>query len=279
MSNILEQYYRQPEIYITIPNNGEFYPPGVLEIPESGEIPVYGMTAKDDIILKTPDALISGEAVAQVIKSCIPAIKDPWQVPATDIDYILVAIRIASYGNEMELEFQCDKCEHEFNYAINLTHYIEHLTRVSFSIESTIVNYGDVKVHIKPLAYIDLSLIQRRSFEEQRALQAVGSMEDKTEEEKQAFYKEILDTMTEINIESISSGIKGIELPDGLLVTDKEEIVAFVNNTSIKLFKKITKTIQEIKDKTDLEPLHIECPECKHEFNAPVIFDYANFFA
>ena len=279
MSNILEQYYRQPEIYITIPNNGEFYPPGVLEIPESGEIPVYGMTAKDDIILKTPDALISGEAVAQVIKSCIPAIKDPWQVPATDIDYILVAIRIASYGNEMELEFQCDKCEHEFNYAINLTHYIEHLTRVSFSIESTIVNYGDVKVYIKPLAYIDLSLIQRRSFEEQRALQAVGSMEDKTEEEKQAFYKEILDTMTEINIESISSGIKGIELPDGLLVTDKEEIVAFVNNTSIKLFKKITKTIQEIKDKTDLEPLHIECPECKHEFNAPVIFDYANFFA
>jgi len=279
MSNILEQYYRQPEIYITIPNNGEFYPPGVLEIPESGEIPVYGMTAKDDIILKTPDALISGEAVAQVIKSCIPAIKDPWQVPATDIDYILVAIRIASYGNEMELEFQCDKCEHEFNYAINLTHYIEHLTRVSFSIESTIVNYGDVKVHIKPLAYIDLSLIQRRSFEEQRALQAVGSMEDKTEEEKQAFYKEILDTMTEINIESISSGIKGIELPDGLLVTDKEEIVAFVNNTSIKLFKKITQTIQEIKDKTDLEPLHIECPECKHEFNAPVIFDYANFFA
>lgn len=279
MSSLLEQYYRQPEIYITIPHDGKFYPEGSLELSQTGEIPVYAMTAKDDIILKTPDALISGEAVAQVIRSCIPAIKDPWQVPASDIDYILVAIRIASYGNDMELEFKCEKCEEEFNYAVNLNHYIEHLSEASFSIESSVLKYGEVKVHIKPLSYLDLSLIQRRTFEEQRAIEAVGLMEDKTEEERTEMYNEILNTMTEININSISSGIKGIELPDGTMVTDKEEIVAFVNNASVKLFKKITSTIQSIKDKTALDPLEIECPKCEHSFKSPLIFDYANFFA
>jgi hypothetical protein len=278
MSSILEQYYRQPEIYITIPNNGEFYPPGVLEIPESGEIPIYAMTAKDDIILRTPDALISGEAVAQLIKSCVPSIKDPWQIPASDIDYILVAIRIASYGNEMELEFKCEKCENEFNYEIGLGHYIEKLGEISFSEENKVISYGDIKIHIKPLSYTDLTFIQRRTFEEQRALQAVNQMEDQTDEEKTKFYNEILNTMTDININSIASGVKGIELPDGILITDKEEIVSFVNNASIKLFRKISTTISDARQKTVLEPLHIECPECEHKFDSPLIFDYANFF-
>jgi len=278
MSSILEQYYRQPEIYIKVPNDGEFYPPGVLEIPESGEIPVYAMTAKDDIILRTPDALISGEAIAQLITSCVPSIKDPWQIPASDIDYILVAIRIASYGNEMELEFKCEKCENEFNYEIGLGPYIEKLGEISFSEENKVISYGDIKIHIKPLSYTDLTFIQRRTFEEQRALQAVNQMEDQSDEEKTKFYNEILNTMTDININSIASGVKGIELPDGILITDKEEIVAFVNNASIKLFRKISSTIRDARQKTVLEPLHIECPECEHKFDSPLIFDYANFF-
>lgn len=278
MSKLLEQYYRQPEIYITIPNS-ELYPEGVLDDSVTGEIPVYAMTAKDDIILKTPDALISGEAVAQVLKSCVPAIKDPWRVPAIDMDFILVAIRIASYGSDMELEFSCPKCEEEFNYSIGLNHYIEKFGNVSYELESTVINYGEVKVHIRPLSYKDLTLIQRRSFEEQRAIEAVGTMEDKTEEEKKAMYDEILNTMTDININAISSGVKCIELPDGTMVDDKEEIVDFVNNSSVRLFKKITKTIQDIRDKTKIDPLNIECPACKHEFTSPLVFDYANFFA
>ena len=102
----LAQFYRQPEIYITLPGS-QFYPEDVLEITASGEIPIFPMTAKDDIIIKTPDALISGEAVVNVISSCVPAIKDPWKMPASDVDFVLIAIRIASFGNEMLLDYTC----------------------------------------------------------------------------------------------------------------------------------------------------------------------------
>ena len=80
-NNPLRQYFRRPAIYITLPSKGKYYPIGAVEIPEGGEIPVYPMTAIDEITSKTPDALFNGTAIAELIKSCIPAIKDPWAIP------------------------------------------------------------------------------------------------------------------------------------------------------------------------------------------------------
>jgi hypothetical protein len=60
------------------------------------------MTAKDELMLKTPDALMNGQATVEVIKSCVPSIKNPWHMPSIDIDTILIAIRIATYGENME---------------------------------------------------------------------------------------------------------------------------------------------------------------------------------
>ncbi|SVE22614.1 uncharacterized protein METZ01_LOCUS475468, partial [marine metagenome] len=229
---------------------------------------------------KTPDALISGEAVSQVISSCIPSITDPWQMPATDVDFALIAIRIASFGEEMELEYTCTntECAEEFRVGINLNQYIEQLGNINISYESTIISYGELKIHIKPLSYFDLSIIQRRSFEEQRAMEAASQMEELSEEERQQAYQKILNNLTELNISSITSGVQGIELPDGELVTNKEEIIDFVNNTSVKLYRKITDAITTIRETTDLEPVESECPECKNVMQVPLLFDYANFF-
>jgi hypothetical protein len=101
--NPLTQYFRQPAIYVKLPSNGEHYTPGALTMPANRELPVYPMTAIDEITYRTPDALFNGNAVTNVIKSCIPNIVDPWAIPAMDVDTILVAIRIASYGHIMEV--------------------------------------------------------------------------------------------------------------------------------------------------------------------------------
>ena len=276
---ILSEYYRQPEIFITLPSGGQFYPEGMLEIGATGEIPIYPMTAKDDIIIKTPDALISGEAVAHLISSCVPAIKDPWQMPASDVDYILIAIRIASYGNEMDLEITCEKCEATSKVGIDLNYYIEKLSSADFDDEKTTIKYGKVKIHIKPLTYVELSLLQRKTFEEQ---QVITSAQDTTNElsdtEREEMYTRVLSNMTEINISTISSGVQGIELPDGQVVVDKEEIVNFVNNSSVGLFRRITATIEEMRDKSAVAPVDLDCPECKEPTTRPIIFDYSSFF-
>ena len=277
--NILEQYYRRPEIYVTLPSNGQFYPEGTLESSATGELPVYGMTAKDDIFLKTPDALISGEAVVQVIKSCIPSIKDPWEMPITDVDYALIAIRIASYGEEMTMESTCTNCQHEHALGIDLTHYIEKLGSITIDTDQSTIEYNELKIHIKPLSYHELSLLQRKAFEEQRVLQLAQDSEEMEEEERQKIYTDILTNMTEINISMISSAIQGIELPEGELIVNKEEIVKFIDNSNVKLFNKITEVIESIREKTVIPPINSECPECKHPFEFPLIFNYSSFFA
>ena len=75
-----------------MPSKGVYYPTGSITLDENGEVGVYPMTAKDEIVMKTPDALLTGKSTVEVIQSCIPAIKDAWQVPSIDVDTILIAI-------------------------------------------------------------------------------------------------------------------------------------------------------------------------------------------
>ena len=86
--NPLSKYYRQPSIYITLPSKGKYYSKEVLKTTTTGELAVLPMTAKDELAFKTPDALMGGQATVDVIKSCIPNIKDPWQLVNFDVDTI-----------------------------------------------------------------------------------------------------------------------------------------------------------------------------------------------
>ena len=106
-TNPLNKYLRQPEIYVKLPSNGKYWPPGSLEMPISGELPVLPMSTRDEIMVNTPDALLNGEAVVNMIQSCIPNIRNAWAMPSVDLDTVLIAIRIASYGEKMEYTSTC----------------------------------------------------------------------------------------------------------------------------------------------------------------------------
>jgi hypothetical protein len=115
-SNPLSKFFRQPSIYVRLPSGGKGWRPGSLNLPVNGEMPILPMTAIDELVYRTPDALFNGEAVTGVIQSCCPNIVDAWACPSIDLDALLVAIRIASYGHNMEIESTCPNCseEHQF---------------------------------------------------------------------------------------------------------------------------------------------------------------------
>ena len=48
----------------------------VIDMTSTTELPVSPMTAMDEIKFKTPDALMNGQGVVDVIQSCIPDIKN-----------------------------------------------------------------------------------------------------------------------------------------------------------------------------------------------------------
>ena len=92
-TNPLNKYFRQASVFITLPSAGQYWPEGTLVMPETGQLPVYPMTTRDEITLKTPDALMNGTGMVEVIQSCCPNIKNAWEMPSVDVDTVLIAVR------------------------------------------------------------------------------------------------------------------------------------------------------------------------------------------
>ena len=148
--NPLANWYRQPKIYVRLPSRGKFYAQGSLDVSDSEEYAVYAMTAKDELMFKTPDALLSGQSTVEVIKSCMPAILDPWQMPSIDLDFCLIAIRIATYGENMEVGSTCPHCDAKNDYEIDLNAWLQIFNNFTFK---DVIEVPPLTVYIRPYNY------------------------------------------------------------------------------------------------------------------------------
>ena len=276
MTNPLSQYFRQPSIYIKLPSNGEFYPEGALDMPQNGELPVLPMTAIDEITYRTPDALFNGSAVINVIHSCVPNIKNAWAIPSTDVDTILVGIRIASYGHDMEVNTACPKCNHEEMLNLDLRTAIDRMSKPDYS---TPAHHGDLEIYFRPMNYKTLNENNQLQFEEQKMLQSLAqSNESGTNAEAQSqLLSDILRKITDMTVTAIAQSIAAIKTPDAL-VSDTVSIAEFLKNCDRKMFNQIRDHVIELKGKAELKPLHIECSECHNEYEQPFTLDMTSFF-
>ena len=272
--NPLSQWYRQPKIWIQFPSKGEFYPPGALDKSDNDQYPVYAMTAKDEMLFKTPDAVLTGQSTVEVIKSCIPAILDPWKMPSLDVDVALIAIRVATYGDNMEISSNCPSCQAENNYEVNLSNWLGNIGTFDYD---PVIDVNPLTVHIRPYTYQELTKTSLKTMEQQRIFQIINddtiSDESKLEKFGVSFVK-----LTELTVDVIASCISKIETPDGE-TSDPEQIKEFINNTSKDIFDKISERINGIKKEIEFKPLDAKCTSCDEEFSMPITIDQSNFFA
>src|SRR6056300_1235209 len=156
------------------------------------------MTASDEMLYKTPDAMITGNATANNIKSCIPAVLDPWNVVTIDVDSLLISIRLATYGDTMTIDHRCS-CGEQNSYEINLNKYIEYYHSCTFH---DTLKIDDFTFKIKPLTYRKWTEIQKKSVTLQRAINTqVQNIED--EDQKMAAIDNISNQINELAINTI----------------------------------------------------------------------------
>jgi len=117
--NPLASFFRKSKLSLTLPSHGKWYPKNGLTFDESGKLPVFAMNATDDIKFRTGDATMSGTNIYEVVKSCIPNITDASLIPHIDIDSILLAIRVASYGAEFDFSVSVPNTKLTRNIKIN----------------------------------------------------------------------------------------------------------------------------------------------------------------
>ena len=272
--NPLAGYFRQPKLYIKLPSGGKFYPEGALDRSQIDEYPVYAMTAKDELMFKTPDALLNGQATVEVIKSCVPAIREPWHMPSIDLDVVLVAIRIATYGEGMEMTATCPSCK-EFNeFEYNLLGYLDRAA--SFTYESSI-EIPPLKVYIRPYSYKEVTKMAIKTFEQQKIIDIVND-QTLSEQEKVDQFGESFVKLTQLTVDVVAGCVESIETPEGL-VNDSAMIKEFIENSSSETFNAINERVHEMKEEIALKSEVVECQHCQFKFSIDITMDQANFFA
>lgn len=272
-NNPLRQYFRQPAIYIRLPSQGKFYPEGTIQMPPNGEMPILPMTAIDEITYRTPDALFNGSAVVNVIESCVPNIKNAWAVPSIDIDTLLIAIRIASYGNDMDFGSTCPNCNETAERTVDMRSLLDGIKSPDYEKP---ISQGDMTIYFQPMTYKNLNENNQVQFEEQKILNMLPD-DQVTDETKITALGEALKKITQVTISALSQSIKAINTPGGL-VTEPEYIHEFLQNCDRALFNRIREHIISVKQSSEIRPVKLECPDCKHTYEQQLTLDMTSFF-
>jgi len=277
----LGKYYRQPQIYIKLPSGGRYYPKEVYTPTETGEIPILPMTAKDEMAFKTPDAMINGQSTVDVIKSCVPNLLDPWKMVNYDTDAVLLAIRIATFGETMDVSYNIPGPDEKQTSSVNLPALLEDINKIQ--IEDYATTSKGFKVKIQPLDYKTLTKVQIAKFEQQKMYGTINSS-TLTEEQKQTAFSKSFETLNTVNFSLLLDSIQEITTPDGAVVTDKQQIMDFVNNSDTKTVREIEGKLTALRLQAQMKPIKVKATEEQIKkgvpatFEVPITFDNSNFF-
>jgi hypothetical protein len=272
-NNPLRQYFRRPSIYLKLPSGGTGYGPDVLDLPENGELPIYPMTAIDEITTKTPDALFNGDAISELIKSCVPNIKKPYEITSVDFDTILIGIKTATQGNDYEIQSQCPKCEEIATYNVNLISLLTGMTAADYNV---LLEINGLKIKFRPLTYKEMNEVNLNQFEVQKIFNQIeNETNDKIKIEKS---QEALKMITELTMQVLSKTIEYIET-ENESVTDSDYILEYLRNCDKKTFTSIRDYNAELKNSTTIKPLKVVCPSCSNNYEQSVVINATDFFA
>lgn len=270
-SNPLQKYFRQPKLFVSLPSRGMFYKEGSLEGDHSN-MPVFGMTGMDEIIMKTPDALFNGEATVKLIESCCPYIKDAHAIPSLDVDTLLTAIRIATYGDQITVSNTCKNCGVENEYEIDIASIIEFYSTKEFNNR---IEIKDIIINLRPLSYEEMTKFNTENFKLQRTLYQLNEVTDPGA--RQTALDEIYAKLAELQVDLFLMSIESVQTPE-TIVSDKEFIAEWLKNSPKDMYNVVKDRLEQNKEEWDVPKRDVECSSCQTMDQIQISLDQSNFF-
>lgn len=280
--NPLTAYMRRPKVFLKLPSGGKYWDDGSLDMPENGELPVFGLTAKDELLIRTPDALFNGRTTVDVIKSCVPNILDPWKMPSIDVDAVLIAIRIASYGEKMEMNVTIPGTQETEPFEIDLRPMLDQIAENTIWEEKVVIN-DDITVYIEPVTYKTMTDYSIMSFDSNRILATLVQETGLTEEQRVDMAATAMAKVADATLMQMVHGIKRIDSREGS-TDDPAHIQEFLENIEKDVFTKISTAFKKLNDHNNERSVTLQVPPqyiaqgSPETISVPFQFDYSNFF-
>jgi hypothetical protein len=275
-TNPLKAYFRKPGIWIKLPSQGQYYKVKPADLNGMGEIPVYPMTAKDELMMKNADALLNGSAVKDLILSCAPSITDPESMPSIDLDAVLVAIRHCTYGNTLPISVKhnCENAREE-ELQLDLNTVIGSITTLD-TIEPVELS-SSIRVYIRPVTVKNILTLNWVQYEQLKNLQ-IAEQRNVDEKTKVDLLQKSYNELTKTTLDIVSECVDTVLLPDGVTVTDAALIKDWISDLARNDYKLLEKVIMSTNEQGVNRNIKIKCSHCGNDYETTVDLNPTTFF-
>ena len=313
-ANPLLSKIQMPGRRFRLPSRGLFYTNGELdENVIDGEVEVFSMTAIDEISLRSPEFLFNGEAIERVFLRCIPEVKKPLKLLSKDVDFLLTALRVVSYGDILDVDLRCEKCQ-EMQDIENFRKEQDFLEEVRLKAEEQnipldIAMVGDnvqerlnlirtkkvpkrpYRVNLNGILTNQTIEISKDEFKKYKTVLSNGQQVDFTplkmdgavlsyQFQNDDFSKDLSKAEDYIAFVMTACILKITTEVDGKLVeVGKPEFIAeWAKKLPISLKNEVTNAISLHSDWGTNFDYTLECPDCGHKSNASTLLNPITFF-
>ena len=200
-------------------------------------------------------------------------------MPSIDLDAILIAIRVATYGETMEITTKVPGTGEDRAFSVDLRQLLNKLVTNEYKTEVTV---NDMNLKTRPLTYREFTDASLKTFEEQRIFALVND-EKISDTEKLERFNTSFQKLTDLTVKSLASSITSISFGD-TEVTNQVHIQEFIENADKQFYQDVLKHIETQRDLFVLEPLKVTSSEediaagAPKEYEVPITFDQSNFF-
>jgi hypothetical protein len=255
-TNPLLDKIRIPGETFRLPSRGLFYNHNELsDDVVDGEVHVLPMTTVDELAFKSADKLFTGQAVAEVFARRIPQIQQPMKLLSKDVDYLMMCLRLVSYGENMELEIahDCDDAkEHSYNVpvreVIQATHELDPTSVSKFSFTTP----NGQTITLRPPVFEDVL----------RVYQTESNLEDLDNEE-----------IASMIFDNLSGMIRSVDD-----VEDRAHIKEWLANIPAGWVKDISSKILTVSEWGVETTRTVNCPDCNSDWDIEVPTNPITYF-
>ena len=256
---LLASLAKMPGSTFRLPSQGLFYDSGELDPSvKNGEVEVYPMTAIDEIILSTPDKLLSGKAITEVFARCVPQILNPDKLLAKDVDFLMICLRLASFGSTLEIDHKhncTDAKKHQYRVVLDdMVKSTKSIDPTSLQREYVVTMPNGQVVALKPLTYSNVVQLYQTT--------ALIKGTDLTQTEAE-----------QLVVDTLASVIKSVDD-----VSDAAMIREWVLNVPLGWKKQLEKAAQHVSD-WGIDLVHRDvCRDCGEVIEIPIAANPVSFF-
>jgi hypothetical protein len=255
--NPLLNKLRLPGETFRLPSQGLFYTDGELAPDvKDGEVHIYPMTTIDEIVIRSPDKLYSGEAITEVFNRCIPQILKPTELFTKDVDFLMVCLRRLSYGDTLSVNFKhsCDNAK-KHEYPISMDGFIKQCKRIdptTISSNYSVTMDNGQTVLLRPLRYGGyISIMQQNSNAD------ILTSDD--------MLNQILNTLVNVIY----------QVDD---ITDKTQIIEWLSKIPTGWGNKLSNAIDSMADWGINFNIKTKCTDCDADIELPIPANPISFF-